>query len=544
MPSNLSIQAVGVNCMNRTLIQNALIYDGSGQMPYTGDILFRDSTIEAIGRIPCCDAQVIPANGRAACPGFIDIHRHCDLKVFKEGFGELELCQGITTVLAGNCGLSPTPCTEVYEDSLFSYLTPILGEKIEGMHIETFPEYMERLSRVKLPLNFGAMIGTGSTRIAVKGFSKSPFSEFEMSQAQKYITEALTAGAFGVSMGIMYVPECYGTTEEFVQLVSPVEKYGGFVPCHMRGEAAGMISSVKELIEIGRRANVPVEVSHFKSVGRKHWGQDIYEAIELIEQARNRGQDITVDIYPYEAGSTTLAAMLPPSYVGSDMMGSIRRLNRPESVRRLREELSKEFDGWDNFALSLGWDRTYISSVASEKNRKYSGLSVTENVKRFGFRDEAEFVATLLYEEDGNVGLINMSMDQNDIDVIAKLPYSLFISDSIYANTNSPHPRLYGAFPKIIRDYVYERNLLSLSQAIHKMTYLPAQRTGIKDRGLLKTGYKADILLFEPEKLKDHATYTDPVQLSTGLDYSFINGRLAVHNGQVVSLDNGSLLKS
>lgn len=529
--------------MTRTLIQNAWIYDGTGREPVHGDLLIRDDTIEAIGSIPSCDAEIIDAAGRTVCPGFIDIHRHCDIKGFKEGFGELELRQGITTLLTGNCGLSMTPSTPEHEESLYSYLTPILGEPAEGMHLRTFPEYMEKLAGTSLPMNFGAMIGTGSTRIAVKGFSESPFTAGEMAAAVRYIDEALEAGAFGISMGIMYVPECYGSTDEFVQLVSPAARRGGFVPCHMRGEAGSMVSSVKELLEIGRRADVPVEISHFKSVGLDCWGKDIHKAISLIEQARAQGQDVTVDLYPYEAGSTTLATMLPPSYVGSDIMNAIRSLNRPECVQKLRVELAREFEGWDNFAISLGWDRTYISSVSRPENRKYSGHTVTENARRYGFRDEVEFVARLLYEEDGKVGLINMSMDQDDIDTIAKLPYSLFISDSIYADTDSPHPRLYGAFPKVIREYVNERGLLSLSQAIHKMTALPARRIGLKDRGLLKPGYKADLLIFDPLKLRDHATYLSPAQMATGLDYAFIGGTLAVRSDRVVNRKSGTLLK-
>jgi N-acyl-D-amino-acid deacylase len=524
----------------KTLIENGMIYDGTGAKPFNGDILIENEKIAAIRPRNGSNSEtaettgqdwqpdlIIYAGKKAVTPGFIDSHRHCDIAAVTDpSFGELELAQGITTALGGNCGLTPFPYAEGTGQQMMDFIEPCLGKGPDWMRFAGFPEYMAALEAAKPYIHVGQMIGTGAVKIAAKGFGKAPFTKTEMDRAKGYIREALEAGAFGASLGIMYVPECYSTTEEFVELIKGVSKYNRIVACHIRGEGDSLVSSVEEVLKISRDAEVPVNISHFKSVGIENWQKAIYIAIEKIEQARAVGQDVTVDFYPYTGGSTTLMTLIPPSMQEPDMQDTIQKLSSPGGPDLLKKEIYRQHEGWDNLVLNIGWDRILISSVTQAANKQYVGSSVQQIAEKWGYDDPADFVCQLLIEEQGKVGIILMSMDQKDVDTIAKLPYSMVISDALYGNPDSPHPRLYGAFPRVIHDLVKERRILNLETAIHKMTKMTADRFRIAGRGSLAVGNYADINIFDPQRLMDQAAYSKPRQLSTGLDMAFIDGRL------------------
>ncbi len=520
--------------MSSLLIQNGTIMDETGAEGFRADLLIRDDRIAAIGQIKTEADRTIHADGRIVCPGFIDIHRHCDAKFLLDpAFGSAELAQGITTCVVGNCGMSltPSPKDPIHSEEMYQFMEPVLGSRCGSLGLSRFPDYLDRMDSLAFPLNTASMIGTGSVRITVKGFSDSPYTAEEMKKASALIEEALRAGAAGVSMGIMYIPECYSSTGEFAELLKPVGRLGGVVTAHIRGEGDSLVASVREIIEIGAMADCPVEISHFKSCGIKNWRRDIHEAIRLIEQARSKGQDVTCDFYPYEGGSTALTTMLPPAFVNGNLTEAIRRLGTSEGVEAFRKASCALYDDWDNYCVTLGWDRILISGTVNPQNRGFLGMTVAEAAKQFGFADAAACAAYLMHDEAGKTAIINMSMCQDDIDTIAKLPYSLVISDAIYADTDTPHPRMYGAFPKIIREYVNERNVLSLPKAIQKMTSMPAERMGISERGVLREGSYADVLVFDPKRLRDHATFTAPARPASGLDLAIINGKTAWENG-------------
>lgn len=521
--------------MSSILIKNGLVYDGLGNEPVKADVYVKGGIIEKIGTDLKEDAhRVIDGTGMAVTPGFIDIHRHCDAKPFNSpDFGDVLLTQGITTTVVGNCGISLTPANSDDEKAreMYAFHEPVLGPIGEHMP-RTYQDYLEKLDQCPLPVNMASMIGTGSVKIAVKGFADTPFTEEEMEKATALVEGAMKAGAAGVSVGIMYIPECYSSTDEFARLLEPVGRYGGLVTAHIRGEGDSLVDSVKEIIEIGKRAGCGVEISHFKSCGMSNWRKDIHRAIRLIEEAREAGQDVTCDFYPYEGGSTALTTMVPPVFVKGDMNSALKRLGTPGGVNEFREACKALYDDWDNFAITLGWDRILISGVVKEHNKKYLGLTVTEAAGRFGFEDEAACAAWLMHDEEGRTAIINMSMCQEDIDTVAKLPYSIVISDSIYADTNTPHPRLYGAFPKIIREYVRERGIYTMEEALAKMTSLPAKRMKLEGRGRLEVGCKADINVFHPEKFRDNATFSHPARLSEGLACCIVNGEVALEDGK------------
>lgn len=521
--------------MKKVLVKNGTVYDGLGNAGRQTDVLFADGKILKIGAVDASEAEdglVIDATGKIVCPGFVDIHRHCDAKPLNdENFGERELLQGITTTVVGNCGISLTPCSadDVCAKEMYDFNEAIFGH-VELDLPRTYGDYVDALNRVKLPLNMASMVGTGSVKIMVKRFSDTPYTQEELDEARGLIEDALKKGAVGVSLGIMYLPECYSSTDEFAYILKPVGEYGRVITTHIRGEGDSMVESVREVIEIAKKAGCALEISHFKSAGVKNWRKDIYKAVELIEKARSEGQDVTCDFYPYEGGGTPLTTMLPPVFVKGDMTQALKRLGTPEGVEEFRKTSRVLYDDWDNFCITLGWDRIIISSVSHPKFLPMRGMIMTEAAQKFGYEDVESLVADIMHTEDGRTSVINMSMCQDDIDYVAKLPYSSVISDSIYADTDAPHPRMYGAFPKIIREYVLKRGIYTMEEAIHKMTGLPAARMKLDGRGTLTEGSFADILVFEADKFRDHATFTDSARMSTGLDYVFVNGELAVEN--------------
>lgn len=532
--------------MGTILLKNGIVYDGLGNPGVAGDVLIKEDKIEKVGSLEDVSAdQVIDVEGKVICPGFVDIHRHCDAKPLNDpAFGRRELAQGITTTVAGNCGISLTPCPEgdVGAREMYDFDEAVMGPMELGLP-KSYGDYLEALEKAPLPVNFAAMIGTGAVKITVKGFADTPFTKEELDAARALIEDAMKRGAPGVSLGIMYLPECYSSTDEFAYILEPVGRYGRVIATHIRGEGDSMVESIKEVLEIAKKAGCALEVSHFKSCGVHNWKKQIHEAIALIEKARAEGQDVTCDFYPYEGGSTALTTMLPPVFVAGDMTKALERLGTPEGVEEFRVSSKKPYDDWDNFCVTLGWERIIISGVTEEKFKPMLGMTVTDAAEKFGYADPEALAADLMHEENGKTAIINMSMCQEDIDTVAKLPYSNIISDAIYAATDTPHPRMYGAFPKVIREYVGERGFYTLEEAIHKMTGLPAARMKLTGRGVLKEGSFADVLVFDPKRFADHATFQDPAQMATGLDYMFVNGKLTIRQDEwVEEAHNGVLL--
>ncbi|MDR0540509.1 MAG: amidohydrolase family protein [Spirochaetaceae bacterium] len=525
------------------LIQGGTIVDGSGNAPFTGDIFIEGNVIKSAGAHYTGAAdELIYAGGKVVCPGFIDLHRHCDTAALADNFGLIEISQGITSCFTGNCGMAPVPNRPETRPALQNYLDPCLGD----FSCETFrtpAEYAARLRSAPLPINIGFYAGMGAIRIACKGFDSSPFTPAQMEEARAYLRESLDCGAAGMSIGLMYVPEAYCSTSEIAALARVMNGSKGILCAHMRWETEHLVKAVREVITIAKEAGVPLEISHFKAAGIKAWGGILREAIDLIESERARGCDITVDFYPYDCGSSTMLQMLPPSYLAGGLEESIAGLCKSANIDRIRKLLVEGEPGWDNLSQTIGWDRTIVSSAGLAENKKFIGKTVTACAREFGFSDEVEFVAQLLYSENGKVSIINRSMSQDDIDTIARLPYSSLISDALYGPAQNPHPRLYGAFPRFLRAFVRERNVLDLPTAIRKMTSQPAARAGLPSRGLLRPGYHADVIVFDSANFQDNADYSAAAQISSGLDYAIIGGRIVYHAGKLLCRNAGSVLQ-
>lgn len=537
--------------MERIVLKNGMIYDGTGSVPFRGDVLIVGDTIKQIGEGLTLEGaeQVFELDGLAVTPGFVDMHRHCDKKPFEQcgenhDYGTALLRQGITTTVTGNCGISMYPLNKNPEivRQMWDYYAPVLGNLEEFSAVSSYEAYKNRLRGCSLPVNTAAMIGMGAVRIAVKGFSPEPLTGEEIIKCREIVENAMVLGAPGVSIGLMYLPECYTTAEELGEILTPVKQHNRIVTAHIRGEGDSLVKSVEEVILIGKLAGCRMEISHFKSCGVDNWNREIFRAIERIEEAQRSGQKIDCDFYPYDCGSTTLMSMIPPDFINGDIPGALKRLETEEGKNLLRKMLLTTYPDWDNYARSLGWDKVILSSAEQNEHQDKIGKSIAEIAEEFGYRDEVDAAAHILTGENGTAAIIIRSMSQQDIDVVAKLPYSCLISDAIYAETNRPHPRMYGAFPRMIADYVKQRNVLSLEEAIKKMTSMPAERMGIKRRGKIQEGCFADINVFDPDKFQDMATYTQPVQYAQNLAYCFINGKMVVKEDKICCMEAGKVL--
>lgn len=508
-------------------IKNAMVCDGTGREPYPGELLIDGARIAAVGPAPLgdLDAETWDAQGETVTPGFIDAHRHCDLAaLYSPGFGRLELAQGITTAVMGNCGLAPAPCAPQHRDALYDFLEPCLGRAPKDSFFPLASGFIRALGDKEHPLKLGVLAATGAVTAAAKGFGNVPFDGGSMKKAEGYIRDAMEAGALGLSCGIMYTPECYSTTEDFACMARVAGAYGGYLTSHIRGEGNTLTESVEEVLEVGRRAGVGVNISHFKVTGLKNHGHGIERAIEALEKARAQGQDATADCYPYTGGSTTILSLIPPSVLEAAGGDVCAFLGTPDGEGLLAQEIGKEFAGWDNMVASIGWGRILISSTAQEGFRALAGQSFTEAAHALGMAEGALF-CRLCSENQGKVGVIVMSMAQADVDRVLCLPWVSVISDALYGGGDMPHPRLYGAFPRFLREYAVERRLLPFGEAIRKMTSLPAKRLGLGDRGVLAPGMAADILQFDPAKFTDRATWGSPKQLAQGLTRVLVDGK-------------------
>lgn len=506
----------------RILIKNATFLDGVHAQPFHGDVYIRDDRIEKIGAGLKFEADSIAdCSGLLVTPGFVDMHRHPDLAVFGKSFGESELAQGITSIVGGNCGLSPVPVRKGLEQASRNFLAPCLG-MADVPVFESFAGYMQSLRELSLPVNMGMLAAIGAIKVCVKGFGAVPFTGAEMEEARSLLRDALDQGALGVSLGIMYPPECYTSRQEYIRLLSAATPYGRPMCCHIRGEGASLPESVQEVLDIAEAAQLPLHISHFKSTGTRNWHRLIHEAIERVECARGRGMDVTVDFYPYEAGASTLLSLVPPELLGADPDAFLRETATQAGKARMRQAIYHSRDDWDNMVRDIGWERIVLSSADGMED--LAGLDFCAVAQKMGLSEPSDAMCDVLAGTHGKAGVVLISMCPEDVRAVAGLPYSILISDALYGG-GAAHPRQKGAFPRFLKRFVPET--LSIGEAIRKMTALPAQRMGITGRGRLQEGCYADIAVFDPERFTDRATYAQPRLLAEGMAALLVNGKLS-----------------
>jgi N-acyl-D-aspartate/D-glutamate deacylase len=531
------------------VIKGGRIIDGTGNPWFKADVCVKDGKIAKVGRLSHVNAEkVIDAKGLIVSPGFIDMHSHSDFSVIFNPKAESTIRQGVTTLVVGNCGMSLAPVNPAREDLLMRYISPFLppGEKLE-IKWSTFSEYLKHQEKFGVSSNIANLVGHGTVRIAVMGFEERTPTKEELGEMKMLVAEAMEAGAFGMSTGLIYPPGIYSKTEELIELAGVVAKYGGIYTSHIRGEGTTLIEAVKEAIEIGEEGKLPIEISHHKAAGKPQWGKS-KETLRLMEEARERGVEVTCDQYPYKAGMTSLVTLLPPWAHQGGMNKLLERLRSPEEREKMRRNIEEGIPGWENFAASCGWENIYVSSVKTEKNKPLEGKNIAEIAKIMGKPDEFTALCELLLEEEGAATMVLFMMDEEDIRRIMKHPLSMVGSDSWSVapygilGVGKPHPRFYGTYPKILGEYVRENKTLSLEEAIRKMTSLPAQKIGLWNRGLLREGTWADIVIFNPDTVKDKATYQDPHQYPEGIEYVLVNGQIVVELGEHTGILTGKIL--
>ncbi len=526
-----------IKSMCEYVIKNARIIDGSGRPAFCGSVAVENGRIAKVGS-ELASAAVIDAEGRTLTPGFIDIHRHGDAAAFRRGFGRLELSQGLTTIVNGNCGMSAAP-VDRGNKGLLNYLRPVLGDIPPEADTDTMAAYLGSLGKRQLPLNVGTLSGCGVIWSSV--LSGEHPSDEEIKRFNRLLERELGFGALGVSLGLGYAPECFLTTRELIRGLAPLKNSSIPITFHMRQEGDGVCDAVREVIEIGEALNAHVHISHLKAMGRRNWGRRIPEALGLMAAARERGLNIGCDVYPYTAGSTQLMHILPPEFIEGGVGELIRRLKSTDERKKLRELIETGCDGFDNIAGMVGWDNIIMSTVSTEQNKRFEGMTVEAAAVERG-EDPLDCVCDMLMEENGAITMIDFITCEEDIARILNSGFASVISDSIYPASGRPHPRLYGTYARIIQRFVLQRKDISLEAAVRAMTSLPAGVMGLPNKGLIAEGMDADINLFYPERIAETGSYGEPDKYAEGMDYMFVNGKPAIEQGKMAAKGSGRVI--
>lgn len=520
------------------IIRNGSILDGSSRDAFRADVGVTGRTVAAIGDLSGANAgEVLDAAGKVVTPGFIDAHRHADTAIFRDGFGKAELLQGLTTVINGNCGLSAAPVFGAHKHDVAAYLYPITGE-LGNTPVERLSDYLAALKSRPLPIHAGMLVGLGTVRAAVAGFQKT-LTDADYRAIHAILEQSLSEGALGVSLGLGYAPECFFDTAGLVRALEPIRNTDVTLSVHMRSESMNLLPSIDEALAIGRELNVPLQISHLKAVGKDRWGSLVYDALEKIRRAREDGLDVMCDAYPYTAGSTQLLHVLPPEFLEGGTDAIAKRLVDPAAQKLLKERLETGTD-FDNYAMLIGWENIEIASARREADRSLIGKTIAEAA---GDAEPWRFCAELLSRNACAVTMIDRLTHGDDIAAIYKEPFSYVISDATYPRDGLLHPRVYGTFTHLLERFVRERKSLTLAEAVHKMTRMPADRYGLQRKGRIEIGADADLLIFDPASVHEQATYRQPERFSEGIDTVLVNGVPAVKDGVFTGKRNGTVLE-
>jgi N-acyl-D-amino-acid deacylase len=521
-------------------IMNGRIIDGSGNPAYAGDIGVVNAKIAAIGDLrDAQSAQTIDANGNIVAPGFIDMHTHSDLSVIYDRKANSKLYSGVTTEVIGNCGIGVAPVREETRHLLIDYLgTRLIGSIPVTIELPwtSFREYLDCLDKNPPSVNIAPLLGQGVVRIAVMGFAKGIPTAAELRDMQKITDTAMAEGALGLSSGLVYLPGEYSSTEEIGELCKSIAPYQGIYCTHMRTESDGIMGAIDEALRIGELGGVPVHISHFKLLSQNMLGKTDL-VLERLARAERSGIEVSYDVYPYTAGLTSLSACLPPWVFEGGVDKMIQRLQDAAVRNRIRKEIAEGLPGWQNFVKSAGgWGKFFVSSVRSETNKQLEGKFITEIAELQG-KDPYDAAFDLLIAENGRVQMNYYAMQESDVITFLQQPKAMIGSDAMSLSAEGilsfgkPHPRAFGTPTRLLARYVRELKALSFEEAVKKMTSLPARRLGLKQRGLLKQDYYADIVIFNPETVQDKATYAEPKQYSEGIEAVIVNGQLVLEKG-------------
>jgi dihydroorotase/N-acyl-D-amino-acid deacylase len=526
------------------IIRNGHIIDGTGSPWYAADVAVRDGRVAAIGNLAQAQARkVIDARGRVVAPGFIDMLGQSELTMLVNPRLPSKIYQGITTEITGEGG-SAAPLND--------YI--IKADHLGYEHLQITPDwrdfsgYFARLEKQGMGINLASYVGATQVRRMVLGDDDRAPTPAELERMKTLVREAMRQGAVGVSTSLQYAPAPYATTEELIALAGEAAPFGGIYATHMRSEGDGVLTALDEAIRIGREARIPVEIWHIKAAGKKNWGR-MPQIVSIIDAARAAGVDISANTYAYTAWFNSFSAIVPPwAHDGGDLK-LIERLKDPTARARIRKDMESDTGNWDNeWQEAPGPEAFLIAVVHNPKLLPLQGKRLTGIAQMRG-KDPLETALDLLVEDDAFTEAAVFAMSEQDVSLALEQPWVSIDNDSQgtapdgLLGKEHPHPRAYGTFPRILRKYVREEKKLRLEDAIRKFSALPAQKMHLADRGVLKQGMWADLVVFDPERVRDLATFEQPNQLSVGMDYVLVNGVPVIEDGKMTNALPGKVLR-
>ena len=524
------------------LIKNASIIDGTGQPAYRGDLAISGGRIAAV--LPSINdgaQQIIQADGLVLAPGFIDIHSHIDRLIFKNPFAQSMLFQGVTSAVSGNCGIGAFPVNPLQKETLVAYLRMHSFFFLpDGISWTDFSGYSDRLEKSGIAVNVVPLVPHGALRIAVMGMENRDPKPDELKRMQELLHVNLEQGAWGMSTGLIYPPGSFSKTAELIALAKVLARYNALYASHVREEDTNLFSGLEEAVRIGKESGARVEVSHLKSMGQKNWGLS-RNILDALEEARKGGVDIYGDQYPYDATSTILAAVIPRWVHEGGQEEMLKRLSSDKLKQKIKNEIEQMID------FRGGPKRIVISYLSTDRNKGLIGKDIGTIADSWKISPTEAFIRVIL-EEKAAVEAVYFALSEADVETIAADENVVVCTDGDALNAEedaalSPHPRSYGTFPRVLGLYVRKNGILSLPAAIHKMTGLPASRLGFDDRGLLKAGFAADLVLFDAGKIEDMATFDNPHKYSVGISHLFVNGRPVISERRITGNAPGKVLK-
>ncbi|QOR36472.1 D-aminoacylase [Clostridium sp. 'deep sea'] len=520
------------------IIKNARLLDGAGNPWRYGDVAIKNDIIASIGDFSNAKAEtVIDAKGLYLSPGFIDVHTHSGMVLYVDGRAHSHLLQGVTTNVLGQCGSFLAPVTDLRLQTSDKSQIDITWR--------TTNEFLTLLEEKDLSVNVVPVAGQAAIRQCVMGYNPNKPSNTEMNEMKELLKEAMESGCFGVSTGLIYTPSSYADTEELIELTKIIADYNGIYFSHIRGENDFVLEAVNEAIEIGKQANVPVQISHLKAMGRHMWGKSV-DILNMIDKAREDGIEVTFDQYPFKASACGLSAVLPPwAHVGG--ASKMReRLADKEQRAKIKHDILQGVDKWISIHKGVGFDNILITHTFEDES--LIGKTVAEIAKERN-ADEFETCFDILQSIEGRVSIVYFTICDEDLERIMKHPAMMVGSDTSARpidgplTAGMPHPRTYGSFARVLGEYVRDKQVLTLPEAIRKMTSASAFKLGLYDRGLLLPGKKADLVLFDANTVRTDVTYTNPKQFPVGIKKVFVNGVLSVDNSKHTGASAGVVIR-
>ena len=526
------------------ILRGGTIYDGSGETPYTGDVAIKGDKIEALGDIGEATAVLeINVEGMAVAPGFVNMMSWANESLIHDGHSQSDIRQGVTLEIMGE-GESMGPLNDTMKSELRESQSDISYE----VEWTSLAEYLEFLEQRGISPNVASFIGSANPRNYVIGQEDREPTAEELVQMRDLVRQAMEEGALGVASSLIYPPGSFAKTDELVALSEVAAQYDGMYISHMRDEGANMLEAIEELLTIAREADIRAEIYHLKSSGQSNW--HLFEkAVEMVENARAGGLQITADIYTYPAGSTGLNAAIPPWVQEGGFAASVERMKDPALRERIAQEMLEHSSKWENMYLGAGTpDNILLVGFKSEALKPLTGKTLAEVAELRG--TDPRFTAMdLIVEDDSRVGTVYFTQSEDVVRQAVALPWVSFNSDAASVAPegvflkSSPHPRAYGSFARVLGKYVRDENVISLQEAIRKLAALPSLNMKIDRRGQLKTGFYADVVVFDPASIQDHATFVEPHQYATGMLHVFVNGTQVLKDGEHTGATPGRVVR-